>query len=95
MDREGALAWAAEARAVRGDVVDGLSNGQTTLDEVLVRAGTEPLVARIKVLTVLEALPGALKVGTRRRLDELGIGHATPLGNLDHDVLVASFGPGR
>jgi len=95
MDREAALAWAADARAARSELVDALGTGRMTLDAVLSRAGAEPLVARIKVLTVLEALPGALKVGTRRRLDELSIGHATPIGVIDRHVLIASFGPGR
>jgi hypothetical protein len=88
-----ALAWAEDARATRAAVVADLSASRRTLDEVLDARGDE-LVGRIKLLTILEALPGATKVGTRRRLSELGLEQAIPIASLDEaqlDLVRGSF----
>jgi guanylate kinase len=50
----------------------------------------------VTVLFVLESLPGARKVTTRRRLGQLGIAETLPIGRLDDDQRAAlrrAFGP--
>jgi hypothetical protein len=79
---QAAMAWAEQARATRAAVTDDLTAGRRSLDDVLDGRGDD-LVGRIKLLAVLEALPDATKVGTRRRLAELGLEQATPIAELD------------
>ena len=88
------MRWAEEARSTRATVTADLSAGRRSLDDVLGARGEEH-VGRIKLLVVLEALPGATKVVTRRRLAELGLEQTTPIGELDEGQLAtvrAAFG---
>jgi hypothetical protein len=88
-----ALAWAAHLRAVRDAVTTALATGEASLEEVLARRH-DPAVAPIHLLTVLEALPGARKVDTRRRLTALGLPGRHAVGDLaeaDLAVLAGAF----
>ena len=92
-DRDRALAWAAMVRAGRVALRDDMQAGRRSLDDVLAERATGP-DGRVKVLFVLESLPGAGKVRTRRRLAQLGVTETTPLGALTDDVcadLIAAF----
>lgn len=91
-DRDAALRWAAGARSAREDLLDALGTGAETLAGALSRARQDPLIGRIYLLAVLEALPGARKVATRRELDRLGIDHRMPLAEAPHDQILESFG---
>lgn len=79
--RRDALAWAAAFRDRRSELRSQLADGSTTLGEVLERAERSDDGA-LKLLFVLESLPGAGKVSTRRRLAELGLDETTPLRRL-------------
>jgi hypothetical protein len=92
--REAALRWAAAARSTRHQVRSELAAGGTTLAAVLGRATSDPLVGQVKLLWVLESLPGARKIDTRRRLTALGIDAGAPLAQLDGDeraVVLSNF----
>ena len=79
--RAAAHAWAAGFRGRRSELRGALSDGTTSLSEVLDRADhTDD--GGLKLLFVLESLPGAGKVSTRRRLAELGLDETTPLRRL-------------
>lgn len=94
--RADALDWAQRARAVRHDVRRQLGEGATTLPAVLDAAGHDGLVGELKLLWVLESLPGARKVDTRRRLGELGLDEGARLGRLDDTtrrVVLDAFAP--
>ncbi len=80
--RTAALAKAAEARRVRADVKARLKMGTVTLDELIVQADGDPIVAKIKVLAVLESLPGIGKVTARRKMEEIGIAESRRLSGL-------------
>lgn len=82
--RDRALARVAEIRAVRTEVVDAVANGATTLDQVLERSDDEPLVADIKILTVLESVPDVGKVRARRILQA---------AEIDESLRIAELGP--
>jgi hypothetical protein len=82
-DRARALEWAAAARVVRHRVRDDLSAGRTTLVEVLQQAHVDPLVGQVKLRWVLESVPGARKVDTRRALGAIGVDEGTRLAALD------------
>ncbi len=80
--RQAALAKAAEARRVRADVKARLKMGSVTLNELITQADGDPIVAKIKVLAVLESLPGVGKVTARRKMEEIGIAESRRLSGL-------------
>lgn len=80
--RADALAWAESARDARRQLRHDLSTATTTLAEVLERAPQDPFIGRIKLLFVLESLPGARKTDTRRTLARHGVVADAPVGSL-------------
>ena len=71
--RQQALAKAAEARRARAEIKEKLKMGSMTLSELLASSGDNDHIGKMKVLAVLEALPGVGKVKARRTMDEIGI----------------------
>ena len=69
--------------------------GSITLPELLQQAESDEMVAGIKVLAVLESLPGVGKVKARRTMDEIGIADTRRirgLGDQQRKSLLAAFG---
>ena len=92
--RQAALAKAAEARRARAEIKERLKMGSITLAELLEQAGTDDMIAGIKVLAVLESLPGVGKVKARRTMDEVGIADTRRirgLGDQQRKALLAAF----
>jgi hypothetical protein len=71
--RQAALAKAAAARRARAELKEKLKMGSVTLEEVLDASATDEVVSKIKVLALLESLPGVGKVGARELMDRAGI----------------------
>jgi signal recognition particle GTPase len=71
--RQAALEKAAAARRQRAEVKDKLKMGSLTLRELLDQAGGDDVIGKMKVLAVLESLPGLGKVKARRLMEEVGI----------------------
>lgn len=71
--RQAALAKAAVARRARAEVKDRLKMGSLSLPELFTLAGTDETIGKIKVLALLESLPGVGKVKARRVMDDVGI----------------------
>ncbi|HEY5664122.1 MAG TPA: integration host factor, actinobacterial type [Ilumatobacter sp.] len=69
--RAAALAKAAAARAARADIKARLKMGSMSLSEAL--ASDDPNVSRLKVVSMLESLPGVGKVKARRVMEAIGI----------------------
>ena len=93
--RRAALAKAAEARRVRAEIKELLKMGTLSLSELLDRSDNEKILAKMKVLSVLEALPKLGKVKARRTMDEVGISESRRLrglGSQQRAELVARFG---
>jgi hypothetical protein len=80
--RDEALEWARSARAARRQVRHDLSTGIVELPEVLVAAGSDRFLSTVRLLWVLESMPGARKIDTRRTLAHRGIDGELPLGEL-------------
>ena len=92
--RDRALAKAAEIRVVRARVVDAVGDGATTVEQVLERSADEPMVADIKILTILESVPDVGKVRARRILEAAGIDESRRIDDMDADQrrrLLAEF----
>lgn len=93
--RAAALEKAAIARRVRAEVKARLKMGTVTLPELLEQADNDPILAKIKVLAVLESLPGVGKVSARRTMDEIGIADSrrlAGLGDRQRAELLKAFG---
>ena len=80
--RQAALEKAAAARRLRAELKDKLKMGSTSLQELFDMADKDELVGKMKVLTVLESLPGLGKVKARRLLEECEISETRRLQGL-------------
>ncbi len=69
--RANALAKAAEARAARAELKNQLKMGSVSLAEAL--ESTDSTVGKLKVVALLESLPGVGKVKARKIIEEIGI----------------------
>jgi len=65
------LAKAAEARAARAEIKQRLKMGSITLQDAL--ASEDKNMAKLKVVSLLESLPGVGKVKARKLMEELEI----------------------
>jgi hypothetical protein len=71
--RQAALEKAALVRKQRAELKDRLKMGSVSLKELLDQGQNDEVVGKMKVLNVLESLPGLGKVKARRAMDEVGI----------------------
>jgi len=69
--RAAALVKAAEARAARAEIKARLKMGSMTLTEAL--ASDDPNVGKLKVVSLLESLPGVGKVKARKIMEDVEI----------------------
>jgi DNA uptake protein ComE-like DNA-binding protein len=69
--RSAALAKAAEARAARAEIKARLKMGSMSLADAL--ASDDGNVGKLKVVSLLESLPGVGKVKARRIMEDIGI----------------------
>lgn len=71
--RRQALIKAAEARQARAELKHRLKSGDLTLRNLLAQSDGNDTIGKMKVLAVLESLPGVGKVKARRTMEEIGI----------------------
>ena len=93
-DRSAALAKAAAARRQRAELKEKLKMGSTTLKELLDQAERDEVVGKMKVVTVLESLPGVGKVRARRMMEQFNISEARRvrgLGDKQRKELLKAF----
>lgn len=92
-DRTAAFDWARGQREARASVAASLASGASSLPDVLERACDAPW-GSATLLFVLESLPAARKVDTRRALRRLGLEGDVALRDLDaadRDVVRREF----
>lgn len=80
--RKAALEKAAQARRERAQIKEQLKSGSIALPDLLSRAGSDELVGKMKVVSVLESLPGLGKVKARRLMEQIGISETRRLQGL-------------
>ena len=80
--RAAALEKAARARRERAEVKARLKHGTTTLPDVLKYAAGDEVLARMKVSSLLEALPGVGKVRARQLMERYGIAESRRIRGL-------------
>lgn len=92
--RQAALAKAAEVRRARAEMKERLKMGSISLAELLDAAEGDEVIAKMKVLSVLESLPGVGKVKARRTMDSVGIADSRRvrgLGEQQRKALLEAF----
>jgi hypothetical protein len=72
-ERRAALDKAAAARRRRAEVKERLKAGALSLDELFAQADGDETLAKLKVVSMLEAMPQTGKVKARRIMAELDI----------------------
>lgn len=95
--RAAALEKAAEARRVRARLKVELKSSTTTLAELLAAGQTDETTGKLKVVALLEALPGVGKVKAQRIMEELQISpnrRVRGLGVKQREALQRLFPPG-
>ena len=97
--RQLALEKAATARRSRAEVKDKLKIGSLTLSELFDAADTKDesgeMLAKLKVVSALESLPGVGKVRARNLMKELDISESRRLrglGSNQRQALLGKFG---
>ncbi len=71
--RAAALEKATEARRVRAEVKNRLKYSQGSLREVIEQGQNDEYIGKLKVIAMLEALPGVGKVKARQIMEDIGI----------------------
>ena len=92
--RQAALEKAAEARRVRAELKERLKMGSISLGELFSQAETDDIIGKLKVLALLESLPGIGKVKARRVMEEIGISESRRvrgLGEQQRKALLEQF----
>jgi hypothetical protein len=92
--RDAALAKAAAARRERAELKEKLKAGTVSLSTLFDQAATNEVVGKMKVLAVLESLPGLGKVKARRLMEEVGISDSRRvqgLGRNQREALLTAF----
>ncbi|MGH9277471.1 MAG: integration host factor, actinobacterial type [Acidimicrobiales bacterium] len=92
--RQAALEKAAAARRQRAELKEKLKMGSLTLKELFDQGERDEVVGKMKVLAVLESLPGVGKVRARRIMEEVDISEARRvrgLGNQQRESLLKLF----
>ncbi len=90
--RQAALDKAAKVRRDRAEVKEKLKMGTLSLADLLSRAEGDDTVGKMKVLSVLESLPGLGKVKARRLMETVGISETRRLQGLGANQREALLG---
>ncbi|GEK16961.1 30S ribosomal protein S13 [Cellulomonas persica] len=93
--RAAALQKAAAARQARAEVKNRLKYSQGSLSEVIAQGQKDETIGKLKVVSLLESLPGVGKVKARAIMSDIGISETRRvrgLGPHQVDELVKRFG---
>jgi len=92
--RQAALEKAAEARRVRAEVKQRLKLNRLSLEDLFAQSDSDEILAKLKVVSVLESMPGVGKVRARKLMSELDISESRRLRGLgakQRAALLAAF----
>ncbi|GAA4711822.1 hypothetical protein APR04_000766 [Promicromonospora umidemergens] len=93
--RAAALEKAAEARRARAEIKNKLKHSQGSLKEVIEQGQQDDVVGKLKVVSLLESLPGVGKVKAKAIMEEIGIAETRRvrgLGPHQSAALIERFG---
>ena len=92
--RAAPLEKAAQARQARAELKDRLKHSATTLREILDAGASDEVIGKLKVVALLEAMPGVGKVRAQRIMEKLDISpsrRVRGLGAKQRTALEAEF----
>ncbi len=95
--RQAALEKAAAARRERAEVKNRLKHSGASIADVLAQGQTNEVVGKMKVIDLLQAVPGLGKVRARQLMERLGIAESRRvrgLGTKQIAALEREFAPG-
>jgi hypothetical protein len=72
-ERAAALEKAAQARRTRAELKDKLKHSGMTINEILALGDGDEAIGKLKVVALLEAMPGVGKVRAQRIMEKLDI----------------------
>ena len=93
--RAAALQKATAARQARAEVKNRLKYSQGSLSEVIAQGQQDDVIGKLKVVALLESLPGVGKVKARAIMSEIGISETRRvrgLGPHQAKALIERFG---
>ena len=93
--RQAALEKAAAARAARAAMKVRLKSGSVKLSDLLDEAEADEALAKMRVVSLLEAMPGVGRATARQIIDQVGISEARRvrgLGPNQRKALIERFG---
>lgn len=92
--RQAALQKAAAARQVRAEIKNRLKSSSATLTEVLQESKVNEVVAKLRVVDLLQSMPGVGKVRAQEIMQRVGIADSRRLrglGTKQISALLAEF----
>ncbi|WP_028658625.1 integration host factor, actinobacterial type [Nocardioides insulae] len=87
--RQAALDKAAASRRERAEVKNRLKNSGASIAEVLAEGQTNEVIGKMKVLDLLQAMPGLGKVRAHQLMEKLGIAESRRVRGLGSKQLAA------
>lgn len=93
--RQAALDKAAQARQLRAEVKNRLKNSGASLAEVIQESRANDVVAKLRVVDLLQSMPGVGKVRAKEIMDRIGIAESRRLRGLGANqvqALLREFG---
>lgn len=93
--RAAALEKAAEARRVRAEIKNKLKYSQGSIKDVIEKGQKDDMVGKLKVVSLLESMPGVGKVKAKAIMEEIGIAETRRvrgLGPHQSAALIERFG---
>ena len=96
--RQAALAKAAAARRERAEVKNRLKNSGASIADVLAEGQTNEVVGKMKVLDLLQAVPGFGKIRAAQLMERLGIAESRRVRGLGVNQVASlerEFAPGE
>jgi hypothetical protein len=87
--RRAALDKAASVRRERAEVKNRLKNSGASLSEVLKEGQANEVVGKMKVVDLLQAMPGLGKVRARKLMEEIGISESRRVRGLGANQVAA------
>ncbi len=96
--RQAALAKAAAARRERAEVKNRLKNSGASIADVLTEGETNEVVGKMKVIDLLQAVPGLGKIRAGQLMERIGIAESRRvrgLGSKQVAALKREFAPGE
>lgn len=95
--RQAALAKAAASRRERAEVKNRLKHSGATISDVLAEGATNEVIGKMRVIDLLQSMPGLGKVRARQVMERLGIAESRRvrgLGTKQVAALQREFAPG-